>query len=55
LAIWSPSFMGRAARRLGEDADPGWLTSVHLPSKHCSVYTERRSYVKIIVQEREHE
>src|SRR5512133_3804741 len=32
VAIWSPSFMGRAARRLGEDADPGWLTSVHLPS-----------------------
>ena len=26
--------MGRAARRLGEDADPGWLTGVHLPSKH---------------------
>jgi hypothetical protein len=21
VAIWSPSFMGRAARRLGEDAD----------------------------------
>src|SRR5215218_6489244 len=32
VVIWSPSFMGRAARRLGEDADPGWLTSVHLPS-----------------------
>jgi hypothetical protein len=29
-------FMGRAARRLGEHADPGWLTSVPLPSKHCS-------------------
>jgi TetR/AcrR family tetracycline transcriptional repressor len=26
--------MGRAARRLGEHADPGWLTGVHLPSKH---------------------
>src|SRR5215218_8755886 len=52
VAIWSPSFMGRAARRLGEDADPKWLIGVHLPSKHCSVYTEHRSYVKIIVQER---
>src|SRR4029453_17445415 len=34
VAIWPPSCMGRAARRLGEDADPGWLTGVHLPSKH---------------------
>ena len=32
VAIWSPSFMGRAARRLGEHADSGWLTSVPLPS-----------------------
>jgi hypothetical protein len=23
VAIWSPSIVGRAARRLGEDADPG--------------------------------
>src|SRR5215218_2510462 len=30
VAIWSPSCMGRAARRLGEDADPGWLNGVHL-------------------------
>jgi TetR/AcrR family tetracycline transcriptional repressor len=37
VAIWSPSFVGRAARRLGEDADPGWLTGVHLPSKHVQV------------------
>jgi AcrR family transcriptional regulator len=29
--------MGRAARRLGEHADPGWLTGVHLPSKHVHV------------------
>src|SRR5215218_11071321 len=34
VAIRSPSFMGRAARWLGEDADPGVLTGVHLPSKH---------------------
>src|SRR5512133_113934 len=34
VAIWPPSCMGRAARRLGEHADPGWLTGVHLPSKH---------------------
>src|ERR671910_1631244 len=32
VAIWSPSFMGRAARRLGEHADPKWPISVHLPS-----------------------
>src|SRR6266511_3810277 len=32
MAIWSPSFMGPAARRLGEHADPKWVTSVHLPS-----------------------
>src|SRR5512132_2577988 len=32
VAIWPPSCMGRAARRLGEHADPGWLTGVHLPS-----------------------
>jgi hypothetical protein len=31
VAIWSPSFMGRAARRLGEDADPKWVIGVHLP------------------------
>src|SRR5512132_3735016 len=34
VAIWPPSCMGRVARCLGEDADPGWLTGVHLPSKH---------------------
>src|SRR5215211_5137859 len=33
VSIRPPSCMGRAARWLGEDADPGWLTSVHLPSK----------------------
>src|SRR5215211_1617999 len=32
VAICAPYFMGPAARWLGEDADPGWLTSVHLPS-----------------------
>src|SRR5512132_912767 len=32
VAIWPPSCMGRAARRLGEHADPGWLTGVHLLS-----------------------
>jgi AcrR family transcriptional regulator len=37
VAIWPPSFMGRAARRLGEHADPGWLNGVHLPSKHVHV------------------
>src|SRR5215207_3460387 len=37
VAIWPPSCMGRAARRLGEDADPGWLTSAHLPSEHVQV------------------
>src|SRR4029453_6276048 len=31
VVIWSPSFMGRAARRLGEDADPKWVIGVHLP------------------------
>src|SRR5215204_5280472 len=31
VAIWSPSFMGRAARWLGEDADPKWVIGVHLP------------------------
>src|SRR6266511_2777528 len=34
MAIWSPSFVGRAARRLGEHADPKWVTSVHLPSNY---------------------
>src|SRR5215218_5402227 len=55
VAIWSPFSVGRAARWLGEDADPGWLTGVHLPSKHCSQYTEHCSPVKVIVQELEHE
>jgi hypothetical protein len=54
VAIWSPSFVGGAARRLG-----GTQTVVadqrSLAEKHCSMYTERRSFVKIIVQEREHE
>jgi hypothetical protein len=34
VAIWSPSFMGRAARRLGEDADPKWVIGVHLPRNY---------------------
>src|SRR5215212_8187548 len=37
MAIRSPFSVGRAARWLGEDADPGWLTSVHLPRKHVHV------------------
>src|SRR5512132_1680096 len=49
VAIWSPSFVGRAARRLGEHADPKWVTSVHLPSKRVhdmlnAVHLSRSSF-----------
>jgi AcrR family transcriptional regulator len=41
--------MGRAARRLGEDADPGWLTGVHLPRNYVqstlnAVHLSRSSF-----------
>src|SRR6266545_6037413 len=56
VAIWSPSFVGRAARRLGEDADPGTI-SVHLPSNavHCmlnDVYLSRSSFRSLNMEER---
>src|SRR6266498_5969283 len=55
VAIWSPSFVGRAARRLGEDADPGVGDQRSLAEEHCSQYAERYSPVKDVVQESEHE
>ena len=41
--------MGRAARRLGEDADPGWLNGVHLPRNYVQdnlniVYLSRSAF-----------
>src|SRR5215218_8373723 len=56
LAIWSPSCMGRAARRLGEDADPKWVIGVHLPSKHVHsilniVHLSRSSFRSLNMKE----
>src|SRR4030095_3936591 len=56
VAIWSPSLMGRAARRLGEDADPGCLIGVHLPrntvySKLNAVHLSRLSFREVNMKE----
>src|SRR6266540_4190862 len=56
VAIWSPSFVGRAARRLGEDADPGTI-SVHLPSNTVhgilnTVHLSRSSFRSLNMEER---
>src|SRR5215218_7767246 len=57
VAIWSPSLVGRAARRLGENAAPGWLTGVHLPSNtvQCilnAVHLSRSSFRSLNMEER---
>src|SRR5215211_8626658 len=57
VAMRSPSLVGRAARRLGENADPGSLTSVHLPSNTVhgilnTVYLSRSSFRSLNMEER---